>query len=143
MALTIANVVAIPACDGVVDRIDTGAGTSVLNGYDATGGVPAGPEVAIGTQVLLFSIDLQNPAFGAAADAAPGGQATLLGVPLSDTSANATGTAAFWRILDRDALSIIQGTLATSGGDINLNTLSIVTAATVEITSLTITMPEA
>lgn len=57
-----------------------------------------------------------------------------------DSSANATGTAAFFRIYKSDGTTVIlQGSVGTSGQDLNLNTLSIVSGGPVAVTSFTIT----
>ncbi len=61
-----------------------------------------------------------------------------------DTSANATGTATFFR-LARMTVSpstyedVIQGSVGTSGADLNLNSVSIQSGAAVSITAFSIT----
>ena len=42
---------------------------------------------------------------------------------------------------DSDANEILQGVLALAGGDINLNTLTVVATDIVAISTLTVTMP--
>lgn len=144
---SITNVAAIAACDAVVDLVDVGSAD--LNGdlviYDATGGVPATVEDAITTQVTLTRVELQDPAFSAAIDGAPGGVASLLGVPLSDLAIDATGTAAFARIHDRDNNAVMQLTVTVvgGGGELQLNSVALQVGATFTIVSGTITMPEA
>lgn len=60
--------------------------------------------------------------------------------PVSDTNADATGTAAAARIKDSNGATIISGlTVGTSGSDINLSSLGITAGDTVSITSATIT----
>jgi hypothetical protein len=56
-----------------------------------------------------------------------------------DASANASGTATFWRILDYAGAALLQGTIGTSGADLNLDTLTIVSGTTVTITAFTVT----
>jgi hypothetical protein len=60
-------------------------------------------------------------------------------VPFSDTSANATGTAAFFYLTDSTGAFVCDGDCGTSGSDLNLTTLSIVATQPVQVTSLTIT----
>jgi hypothetical protein len=65
-----------------------------------------------------------------------------------DSSADATGTAAFFRIFSTNDGStplnaVIDGDCGTSGSDLNLNTLSIVSGGPIQITSFTITAPGA
>lgn len=136
---TIANAGAIAACDGVVDRLDAGTGPGKLRIYDAP--QPANPDVAVSTQVLLAELTLSDPAFGDAVDADPGGQATANAIT-DDTSANATGTAAWFRAVDSNDVGVIDGTVGTSDSDLNLNTINIVAGATVSVSSWLVTMPE-
>ena len=136
----VSNAAAIAACDAIVDLIDGGAGAGKVRIY--SGSQPADPDTAA-TGTLLAEITLNDPAFGAAADAAPGGQATAdLTGGLEDSSADATGTAGYFRVVDSDNTAIMDGEVGTSGADMNLNTTSIVSGASVSITSWTVTMPE-
>lgn len=142
---SITNIAARAACDAVVDLID--GGTTDANGdlriYDGT--PPATVEDALSGNTLLAQVELQNPAFSAAADGAPGGVATLLGVPLSDLAIDATGTASFARIFDRDNNAVMQLTVTVTGGggELQLNSVALQIGATFTIVSGTITMPEA
>ena len=137
LATRISNAAAIAACNAVVDLLD-GAG-STLKIY--TGTQPADPDTAVGAQVLLGPLTFATPAFGAAVDAAPGGRATA-GAIASDTSADATGTAAWFRCATSGGVAHIDGSVGTSGSDLNLNTVSIVAGAEIAVTSHTVTMPE-
>lgn len=59
------------------------------------------------------------------------------------SSAAATGTASFFRALESNGTTVIcDGSVGTSGCDLNLNTTSIVTGADVACSSLTLTLPE-
>lgn len=140
---SITNAAAIAACNAVVDLIDGGttdpAGQLVI--YD--GVPPANVEAALSGNNILAEVDMQNPAFGPAADGNPGGVATLLGVPLSDNSINATGTASFARIFDRDNVALMQLTVGTSGAEVIVNSTAFQVGATFTITAGTVTMPEA
>lgn len=136
-ATRISNVAAIAACNAVVDLLD-GAG-STLKIYTATQATD--PDTAIGAQTLLGTLTFATPAFGAAADAAPGGRATA-GTISSDTSADATGTAAWFRCATSGGTAHIDGSVGTSSADLVLNTVSIVSGATIAVSSHTVTMPE-
>lgn len=73
------------------------------------------------------------------APAASGGVLTLNAIT-GDTSADATGTATWARIVKSDGTThVLDCSVGTSGADINLNTTSIVAAAAVTVTSATIT----
>jgi hypothetical protein len=139
MTLFVANARALSMLDNFVDAIDAGAGAGEVRIYD--GSVPADADAALGGATLLATLVMSDPAFGNASDAAPGATATADPIT-SDTSADATGTASFFRIVDSNGASVCQGSVGTSGEQLNLNTTSIVTGATVSITSMTATHPE-
>lgn len=91
-----------------------------------------------GMASVLATIALGNPIAGAATGA---GVLTLSGFPRSDTSADATGTAAAARIRTASGgTDIITGlTVGTSAADIVLDSVSITSGQTVTINSATIT----
>jgi len=140
----ISNEVAILMCDAAVDNLDEGTVGAVVEGRVGT--QPADPDtVASGT--LLFALNANTATtFGAASDAAPGATATANTID-DDTSANATGTLGYCRASSANSVDTplddhIDGEAGTSGADFNFNTLSIVSGATVSLTSWTITQPE-
>ena len=57
----------------------------------------------------------------------------------SNVTAGATGTATWFRIVTSGNTCVVDGTVGTSGANLNLATTSISSGATVSITSLTIT----
>lgn len=71
------------------------------------------------------------------APAATGAVLTLNAI--SSGTASATGTATWARLTTSGATFVMDMDVGTSGSDINLNTTSIVSGATVSITSATIT----
>ena len=109
--------------DAIDTEINTGAGTATL-------------VFQTSADVAVVSINLQNPAFGAAAV----GVITLAGVTLSGTSA-AGGTIAQASIFDRDVSKQFEMTVAVSGAEINITSLVIAATEQVDITALTITVP--
>lgn len=128
---------AIDSCNAIVDALD-GAG-STIKIYTAS--QPADPDVAIGAQTLLGTLTFATPAYGAAVDANPGGRATANAIS-PDTSADATGTAAWFRKATSGGVARIDGECGTSGSDMNLNTTAIVTGAEISISSDTVTVPQ-
>lgn len=125
--LTNAN--ASAAADAVCDQMDSG----YLRIYD--GSQPTDADTAIGAQVLLAELRFNAAAFAAASN----GVATA-GAITSDASADATGTATWFRALKSDGTTkMFDGSVGTSGCDLNLNTTSIVAGATVSVTSFTYT----
>jgi hypothetical protein len=120
--------------DDMLDIITTAVGASgFLRIYD--GSRPA----SMGTATTLLAELTLNSTF---APAASSGVLTLNAIT-SDTSANATGTATWFRLTTSGGAARVDGNVGTSGSDLNLNTTSIVSGATVAVTSFTITAPNA
>jgi hypothetical protein len=115
-------------------------GDELNNGYLRIydGAQPATPETAVGAQTLLAELRFADPADGADAT---GGVMTLSAIT-DDASANATGTAAWFRALKADGTTaVFDGTVGTSGENINFNTVAFVSGALIEVTSFEITDP--
>jgi hypothetical protein len=56
----------------------------------------------------------------------------------ANVNAVATGTAGYWRLYDSTGTTCkVQGTVGTTGADLNLNTLSITSGGPVQVTSWT------
>lgn len=133
MAVQLAAATRNAMADAAVDLIDIGtAGT--LKIYDGT--QPATGDTAVTTQNVLATFTLSDPAFGAAS----AGVATLSGTPKT-VAASATGTATWFRIQASAGTNIMDGAVGTSGAQLNLNTVSIVSGVNVSITSGTFTQP--
>jgi hypothetical protein len=88
-----------------------------------------------GTATTLLAELTCNATF---APAASSGVLTLNAIT-QDASADATGTASWFRILTSGASAQIDGNCGTSGSDLNLTTLSIVATQPVSVTSFVIT----
>lgn len=117
------------ACDGVVDLLDNG----YLRIYD--GSQPATANTAVSSQVLLAELRWNATAFGSASS----GVATAAAIT-SDSSANNTGTASWFRALKSDGTTaVFDGTVGTGTNDLVLNTTSIVATAAVACSSFTVT----
>ena len=129
MALTqqLTNAAASAAADAVVDQAD--------NGYIRiySGSQPANADTAVGAQVLLAELRFNATAFGAASN----GVATANAIT-SEDSALATNPATWFRALKSDGTTVLfDGSVGTSGCNLNLNTVSIVSGAVVAVSSLT------
>lgn len=115
----------------------TGLNSYIGNGAKLriySGSVPANADASIGAATLLAELTCGTP-FGTVAS-----KVLTAGSITADSSADATGTASFFRIYKSDGTTaVVQGTVGTSGADLNLNSTSIVATASVSVTSLTIT----
>lgn len=99
-----------------------------------TGSSPGVDSVATGT--LLGTLPLSATAFGTWS----AGSATANSIT-QDSSADATGTAGYFRALDSGSGAVIDGTVGTSGTDMILNSVAITSGATIDITSWVINHP--
>lgn len=125
----LANLGANAAADAVVDQADGGA----LRIYD--GSQPANADTAVSGQTLLAELTLGSPAFGAAS----AGVATANAIT-GDASANATGTASWFRVVTSGSAALWDGSVGTSSADLILDSTSIVSGGSVDVTSFTFTI---
>jgi hypothetical protein len=117
--------------DSLSDRLDGG----VLWLYDSI--KPATADTAIATQTCLATLALNATFSGAAVS----GVLTANAIT-ADSSANATGTATWFRMATASGVLIADGTAGTASTDLVLNTASIVSGASVSITSFIFTIPK-
>lgn len=116
--------------NAVGNALDSG----YLRIYDGT--QPSNADTAVSTQTLLAELRLNADAFGNAS----GGVITANAIT-DDSSANATGTATWARILASNGTTVwFDGSVGTSSANVILNTTSIVSGAVVSCTSLTFTV---
>ena len=117
--------------DAMMDAITTHAGNAaLLRIYDgsrpATGGAAT---------TLLAELTCGTPFAAAAVNGV-----LTLGSITQDASANATGTASWFRVVKADGTThVLDGNVGTSGSDLNLTTVSIVITQPVSVTSFVIT----
>jgi hypothetical protein len=122
------------ALDGVTAKINVG-GPGNFSIY--SGAQPTSPDTAITSQVLLVSCGFSATSFGATNSS---GVATANAI----TSGNpvASGTAAWYRIYaGNGTTAVIDGTVGTTGCDLNLGSTTISVGTPVSITSATLTHP--
>lgn len=136
MAISISLLARNAAGNSVVSLIDSG--TANPNGYMEirAGGKPATPQdPALGT--LLATMNFSNPSFGTFSAGVARANA------ISSASAVATGTAAWFRIYNRDNKTILDGSITpvAGGGDLEFDNTNFIAAGTVQITAMTISMP--
>ena len=134
MAIKNATAVRNSMLDGITSYVGNAAKLRI---YDGTR--PANPQTAVTSQVLLAELTGPTP-FAAGAS---GGVLTV-GTITDDSSADATGTASWFRLFKSDGTTVVMdGDVGTSGSDLNLNTTSIVAGGPVQVTSYVLTAGDA
>lgn len=134
MTTIVSSALRTDIADLVTTHVDAGAAAGTLKIY--TGSQPAGPDSAV-TGTLLVTITLTDPALAAAV----AGVADFDADPDLTGTAVASGTAGWFRIADSDANGVVDGAVGTSGAQLNLDSTTIASGATVTITSGTATAP--
>ena len=119
--------------NAVTALIDGGSGAGTI--LFRTGSAPTNTTDA-DSGTLLATCTFSDPSFGSSAS----GTATANAIT-SDTNVDNSGTPGHFRIKDSNAVVITQGTVGTSGADINFNSVTWVAGGTVAISSLTLTQP--
>ncbi len=117
--------------NAMLDALTTYAGASpLLRLYNGTRPATGGAATTLLAELVC------NATF---APSATGGTLTLNAIA-NDAAANATGDATWFRLVKADGTThVIDGSVGTSGADINMNTVSIVTAGPVAVSSFVIT----
>lgn len=116
--------------NAMLDAITTAAGSNaLLSIYDGIRPATGGAATTLLAQLTC------NATF---APAASGGVLTVNSIT-QDSSANATGTATWFRITTSVSTFVLDGNVGISGSDLNLSSTSIVAGQPVSVTSFTIT----
>jgi hypothetical protein len=124
MALGYVTSVRNARLDAVNAALNAGAGAGLLRIYDGTRPATGGTATT-----LLAELTFSDPA----APSASGGVLTFSAIT-ADSSANATGTAPWWRGVDSTGAAVVDGNCGTSGSDMNLNSTSITSGVQVSAT---------
>lgn len=136
----IRNAVAITMLDVLVDALDAGGGPGII---EVRTGTPPAATTDADTGTLLATLTLSTTAFGASANDPGNHRAKAIAATItSDTSADNTGTAGYFRSKTTGAVVIIQGTAGTAAADLILNTASITAGDTVAVSSWIVYMPD-
>lgn len=131
MALTpsLSNAAANAAADAVCALANNGY-LRIYSGTQATNA-----DTALGAQTQLAELRFGATAFGASV----AGVATANAIT-SDTAADATGTASWFRVYKSDGTTALwDGSVGTSGANLNFATTSFVANAQIDVTSFTYT----
>lgn len=125
----LSNASANAAADAVARLLDTG----YLRIYSGT--QPADADTALSGNTLLAELRFN----ATSAPAAVAGVLTFNAIA-ADTSADATGTATFYRAFKSDGTTVVtDGSVGTSGANLNLNSVAIQSGAQVSVSSFTYT----
>jgi hypothetical protein len=124
LSTTFANNLLGTGTQGVATQI--GGGTLVA--YSGT--PPVGPNEALSGNTALATWTFS----AAGSQGTPSGGVMTLVFAATTVTASATGTATFFRMLSSGSNVLVQGSIATSGGDFNLSSTSITSGGTVSIT---------
>ena len=112
---------------GLITYAGTGSLLRIYNGTQ-----PTNANTAISTQTLIVTLTIAG-GFGTDSNG------TLTLGTVTDGTAVATSTAEFFRIVKSDGTTVVMdGSVSTSGADLNLNDTSIASGQVVSITSGTI-----
>jgi hypothetical protein len=123
----LSTVAANAAADAVTPLVNGG----YLRIYD--GAQPPTVDTAVSTQVLLAELRYATPAFGAAVNAIATANAIT-----PDASANASGTATWFRALKSDGTTaVFDGSVGTSAADLVLSAVVIAAGTAVSVTAFT------
>jgi hypothetical protein len=132
------------AAKAAVDAVAALCNSGTLKIY--TGSQPTDANTAVGAQTLLATLTLSATAFPASSASGSAGSKVVTATAntiTDDSSADATGTAAWFRVLKSDGTTVVfDGSVGTTGCDLNLASVSIVAAEDVSVTSFTITLTE-
>jgi hypothetical protein len=127
---------------------DVAAITALVNGGTLniyTSPQPTDANTAITSQTLLVSLPFSGTAFGTPTASGSAGSrvVTATANAITTENATATGTAAWFRVLESNGTSVVfDGSAGTGTNDLVLNTTSLVSGGPVSITSFTITQNE-
>lgn len=125
------------ACNNLVTTSDVGGTTNPTGRILIyTGSQPATPATTA-TGTLLVTVPFNNPAFGSPS----AGVATMITSPPVSATVVTSGTAGWFRVIDRSGAAVFDGSISTSGADMNFDNNVFVAGGIVTINSISITVP--
>ena len=140
-ALSISQAAALAAIQAIMAKLDEGT-AAVINIYSGT--MPANADAALAGNTLLAQMTCNATAAASYTDTGSAARAILAAIT-PDSSADASGTGSFFRMLTQNAgVCHLQGTVGDGSSDFDLvlNTVSITLGSTVSITSGYLEQPE-
>ena len=135
MALKLSTTLA----DAKLAAVTTACNGGFIRIYSGT--EPATANTALSGNVLLAELGFAGTSFGAPTTSGSDRMITANTIT-QDSSADADGTATFFRAVQSNGTTVVfQGTVGTSGQQLNLCATNIVSGGVVSITSMTYTQP--
>lgn len=126
------------ACASLVSTVDQGTTNATGQMLIYSGSAPPDPQTAPSVNnTLLGTVPLNNPAFAAPSN----GTSALIVSPVVTATVTTSGTASWFRVVDRDGNAVFDGSIGTSGAEINFANVNFVQGGTVDIDGLSITVP--
>lgn len=136
---SISQSAALAALQAIFAKFDEGT-AAVINIYSGT--MPANADAALSGNTQLAQLVCAATAAASYSDTGSAARATFAAVS-PDTSADASGTASFYRILTQNGGTCHhQGTVSTTDADMIFNTVTITAGSQVSVTSGTFDLPE-
>lgn len=130
MALFFSAATASAMLDAIAARADAGAASALIRIYSGT--MPINADAALAGNTLLAELVCTDPVAAAASNN------TLTLSPITqDSSADASGTATFFRLMDSDGVVVLQGDITATGGGgaLEMNTTAIIAGGPLQITA--------
>lgn len=129
MALAIDNTIRSTMVSAISNAIDAGTGGGLIRIYDGTQPAKGGTATTLLAELTFATTSAASVSSGLLTFAAI----------TQDSSANATGTATWFRMVTDVAGFVLDGTVGAGSGDLSLTTTAIVITQPVSISSATIT----
>lgn len=115
--------------NAITTVIDGGGGAGLFRIYDGSRPATGGTATTLGAELT----------FSATSFPAASGGAMTANTITDDSSANASITATWFRVVSSAATFVMDGNVGTSGQDLNLNTTTITSGVRVAVTSMVLT----
>lgn len=125
MTLKISDTIRTTMVTDIITAIDADVGGGLIRIYDGTQPAKGGAATNLLAELTFSATSTSSIASGVA---------TFADIT-QDSSADATGTATWMRISDASGDFVADGTVGTSGSDLNLTTTSIVATQPVSIST--------
>jgi hypothetical protein len=134
--------ITVAAADAMLGAFATLNNTGVLRIYDGT--MPTNVQTALSGNTILAEATLNATAFNPTFTTSGNNRVATANAITGDTSANASGTATFFRVFASNGTTVIwQGTVGTSSSDMIMAETNIIQNGPVNISALSVSLPMA